>query len=234
MPRWACLGVVLLAGCENLELAGKKSTGQVTTNYFGLQASDATVAHANYKNADSAVCLRVDSVGRKILLDNPQITVRPLFAAVLSESPEIFHLDQKMVVVTEGLVKRCRSDADLAALLSHELGRMVAEREVKVSREARVPEARPPIQADVGNPSVQQQDSVQRLELAKYDKERARARQPLPRPNPANLARIYLENAGYKKSDFEAAAPLFQLAEQNMAVERQMKGTVTVQQWSPK
>ncbi len=224
-------GLAALAGCET----PASKTAQVSSNFFNLQAGSGQVTQANYSSADSAVCMRVDSVGRKLLLENPQISVRPQFAAVLSESPEIFHLDQQMIIVSEGLVRKCRSDADLAALIALELGRMVAQREGRLPDDVRRAELRKPIAVEIGpGGNALGSDVVGKLELSNYEKDRAKIRQASGRPDSAHLARMYLEKAGWEKSDFEAAAPILQIAENHVALERQLKGTVTPGQWSPK
>ncbi len=122
------LGLLLGAGCFPL-LEADKGTPLVSNNPFGIEAPPPAPTKANYVPASKEVSLRVDKVGRELLTANSQIGVRPLFGTIGSEQPEVFHLETNLIYVTEGLVKKCRSDADLAAVLAAELGKMVAERE---------------------------------------------------------------------------------------------------------
>ncbi len=62
-------------------------------------------------------------VGSQILTSNPTLGVRPVFTTIGALSEEIFHQDDKAVFITEGLVRECRTDGQLAAVLCHELGR---------------------------------------------------------------------------------------------------------------
>ena len=77
---------------------------------------------------------RVLAVGQKIVVANPQIGLRPTFATVAAPHPEIFHhggpFEGMQVFISEGLVNRRKEpDAELAALLCLELGKIVTERE---------------------------------------------------------------------------------------------------------
>src|SRR5262249_39695897 len=72
---------------------------------------------------------RVDAGGRQLLAANPQVGAKPLFHTIGAPQPEVFHRGTSDVWVTEGLVRQCATDGQLAALLCLELGKMVAERE---------------------------------------------------------------------------------------------------------
>ncbi len=78
--------------------------------------------------ASLATAARVDQVGRELLAANPFIGVDPTFHTVALPDPAIGHPDFGGVVVTEGLVNRCKTDAELAAVLATELGQMSAEK----------------------------------------------------------------------------------------------------------
>src|SRR5262249_57902882 len=69
---------------------------------------------------------RVDQVGRKILEANPQAGVKPVFRTIGAPQLEVFHRGTLEVIVTEGLVQQCPDEGRLAAVLCHELGRMVS------------------------------------------------------------------------------------------------------------
>lgn len=66
-------------------------------------------------------------------------------------------------------------------------------------------------------------DNVALAERARFDRDNPRAGKRLPPPDPNKLARDYLENAGFKAADLDAAAPLLTVAEQNYNVEKQFK-----------
>src|SRR5262245_17457014 len=153
--RWY-LGIVCCwAGCQPLQLFEEPKIATVSSNPFGLQAEN-RAAKISYQPADEALATRVDSVGRKLIAANPQIGLKSTLFATIGKAaqPEIFHVGPNMVYVTEGLVKRCPTDAELAGVLALELGKIVADREVAASPEMRNPERLAPIQVPIGN-SVQ-------------------------------------------------------------------------------
>src|SRR5262249_9704205 len=99
------------------------------------------VAHAP---ATEETARRVTLGGGKGLTSNRQTGRPPLFIAIGSPQLDIFHREGRAVWVTEGLVRQCKTDGQLAAVLCQELGKMVAEREALASPAARVPDRGPP------------------------------------------------------------------------------------------
>ncbi|MFO0809978.1 MAG: M48 family metalloprotease [Gemmataceae bacterium] len=183
-----------------------------------------TLPPVNATPASTEVAARVDAVGRGILAANPQIGAKSLFRTIGSLQPEIFHRGTSDVFITEGLVRQCQTDGQLAAVLCHELGKMVAEREAVAPTAARQPAVGPPPDVRVGTDSLlgMAPDMTRMRELADYD--RARRDQPhrLAPPNAAALSRNYLLRAGFKDADLQAAAPLLQAANANTAFEKQL------------
>jgi hypothetical protein len=173
--------------------------------------------------AESAA--RVDRLGRNILAANHQIGLRPQFMVIGSPQPEIFHKQGEALYVTDGLVKQCKTDGELAAVLCHELGKMVSDREVQRGPQAKNQRIQPPPEARIGNEAPGSYDSADRTrlaELAIFEQERRESARPLPPPNPNLLARTYLQRAGFTEADLRAAQPLLQAANGNMTFEKQM------------
>src|SRR5262249_28246993 len=145
------LGLLALGGCFPLPtFDGDKSLALVSNNPFGAEAPPAAPTRANYAPASQETSLRVDKIGKTLVEANKQIGLRPLFGTIGVEQIEVFHVDFSLVYVTEGLVKKCSSDAELAAVLAAELGKMVAERESRTSPDVRNPDKMPPIRLPVG------------------------------------------------------------------------------------
>jgi hypothetical protein len=228
------VGLLLIGGCFPL-VEGEKTTALVSNNPFGVEPPPKAPTRATYAPANETVSRRVDKVGRDLLAANKQLGLKPVFATIGVEQPEVFHIDTSWVYVTEGLVKQCKSDPELAAVLSVELGRMVAEREARTSPEVRNPEKLPPIRVPVGNNAQgRETDFTTLAELSRFEK--ANPRTPprnLPRPDPMKLARTYLENAGFQAADLDRVDPLLQAAEKNVALERQFKGVQPQSPWQP-
>jgi len=212
------------------------ATALVPTSPFGAPAAPPqqqthTVAFAP---ASRETALRVDRVGRDVLAANPQIGLKPLFATIGATQPELFHQGWKIVHITEGLVAKCQGDAQLAALLCLELGKMVAEREEMASPAMRNPERRPPMDVPIGNAGqFSAPDLTHMAELAPYDRERQRAGKRLAAPDPTVLASGYLAKAGFSPTELDAVAPLLALAERNCTLEKQISGSAPVPTWTP-
>lgn len=211
-----------------------KNLQTVSHNPFDVFAAPKGLGKVNVTPASQEVALRVDWVGRKILAENPQIGLKPLFTTAGVSKEEIFHPDQNWVVITEGLVKHCKDEGELAAILSLELAKMVAEREAVASPQTRKPEQRLPATVPIGNAGqFTGQDQTALAELARYEKDNPKKTTALSRPNPQTLARIYLEKAGYQKADLDRAEALLQTAERNCELERQFKGLPPQSNWTP-
>jgi hypothetical protein len=233
--RLLLLAALLLPGCQHLLEEPKLAT--VSSNPFAVPA-ESKVARVNYQPADEKTSMRVDAVGRKLLQDNPHSGLNPkaTFFATIGNAPqpEVFHVGTHMVYVTDGLVRRCNSDAELAAVLALELGKIVAQREAAATPAMRSPERLPPIQVPIGNAGqFTNPDLVHQVELAKYEKVRPRGPKSLPRPDPEALARDYLEKAGFLPADLDAVQPLLHAAQNHVTYERQFKGILTPGAWTP-
>ncbi len=232
--RMCLAGFCCIAGCQSAPFLQEPKMATVSSNPFGLQA-DRKNRKINYQQADEAIATRVDAAGRKLLAANPETGLQRslYFAAIGAPQPEIFHVGQNMLFVTDSLVLRCQSEAELTALLALELGKIVSEREAAATPEARNPERLPPIQVSIGNATQGTDfDRVRDAELARYERERPRNGKRLARPDPEQLARAYLQKAGFQSGDFDAAAPLVRAAQSNVSLERQFKGQAA-SGWSP-
>jgi hypothetical protein len=221
LPRWLPL---LLAASGCLSEDGKPML--VSADPFGgapRLPPPQRVAHAP---ATEETARRVTLVGEKVLTSNRQIGLHPLFLTVGSPQPDIFHHEGREVWVTEGLVRQCKTDGQLAAVLCQELGKMVAEREALASPAARVPDRGPPPEVRVGNDqggAFGASDGTRLVELARADKERHRPSLPPPPPPPPEvLARVYLQQAGFAATDLEDVLPLLRQAEEGGNLERQL------------
>ena len=73
---------------------------------------------------------------------------------------------------------------------------------------------------------------VSTAEMAKYDKQRRDLQQAPVKLDPGELARKYLEGAGYQRVDFDRVQPQLQAAEKNSAQERHIKGLPAPNSWS--
>jgi len=235
MKRYAFLaGILAVCGCFPPLLDTDKPTSLVHNNPFGAEPPPAASTRASYAPAGEETARRVDKVGKDLIEANKQIPVRPLFGTIGVQEIEVFHVGMNMVYVTEGLVKQCKTNAELAAVLSAELAKMVAEREAHLSPELRNPDRMPPIRLPQGNNVGSDGNMTAMAELAKFEASNRRTSAQAPaRIDPMKLASGYLEKAGFQTTDLEAVGPILQAAEKNVALERHFKGAAPQSPWAP-
>lgn len=209
-------------------------TTQVSGNPFGMPAPPSAPTRTNFAPANQEIAWKVDRVGRDIIAANSQFGLKVVFATIGTPQPEIFHRDDKMLVITEGLVKQCKSDAELAAVLCTELGKMVADRECLVAAEVRLPERLPPINSNFGGTGgLAGPDQTATAEILRFEKERPKKNRPLPRPDETKIASLALKNAGFTVEDLQTVQPLIRAAERNCTMENQFKGVLPASNWTP-
>ena len=233
------LPLLLLAGCLPLQFIdpslAEPESAMVPTSPFGSPGPIQQVAvKTAYAPASGETALRVDVVRRTVLAANPNLGVQPVVATVGLPHVEIFHQGPQIIYVTEGLIKRCKSDGEIAALLCLELGKMVAEREARLGARGRTAGGRPPIDVPIGNAGqFNASDQVALAELGRYEEERRLATKRRPPPDPQDLAAEYLIKAGYGKDKLDTIGPLLQDADRNYLIEKQFKTPNGAPAWSP-
>jgi hypothetical protein len=228
---FVALPFLLVVGCLNQQ----SETTLVPDNPFGGSLPGPAPTRSDYAPAPVETAARVDSLGRKILAANKQAGVKPLFRTIGVPQAEAFHYGTAEIDITEGLVKQCQTDGQLAAILCTELGKMVAEREALAGPEARQPEREPPPDVRIGTDnagSFGPADQTHLAELAKFEKRRRRSdTPPLALPDPQALARTYLTQSGYPEKELEDAAPLLRSAAANSSLEKQLTPNPPIRPW---
>jgi len=242
-PTILSLSLILLTGCTaafpwDPEKGGTapdhpvvdNRTRQVPVSPFAEPKKPAP-ARVSYPPATQETSYRVLLIKDRLLEKNQQLGLKPYAVAIGSPDPEIFHVGNT-IHVTEGLVRQCGTDQALAAVLSFELGRMVAARESSIADEIRQPERPLPIHLPIGGNSYgREADPLNHIELAQYEKQNPRKERKLARPDPQHVARTILENAGYQRTELDAVLPLLANAERNSILENQFKGTGKQSDW---
>ncbi len=197
----------------------------VSANPFGNNPTKNVPTQVMYAPATEETGKRVGLVGEKLLAANRQTSVHPAFLTIGSAQPEVFHRDTAAVYITEGMVRECKGDGQLAAVLALELGKMVSEREALARPASRTPDRWVPMEVRVGNDvggTFGAADGTHLAEVAKAQRGRANDAPPPP-PSPEVLARCYLCKAGYSSDELSDVTPLLKKAEGNYALEKQLK-----------
>jgi hypothetical protein len=230
MRRLWTAGLILLAGCELLQkLPDEPATQQVRTDPFAEPRRVLPRVQAQPASQESAY--RVELIRSKLVGENPQAGLRPNVMAVNAADPEIFHTDLNNIYITEGLIRQCQSDGQLAGVLAFALGRMVSEREAAVDDKVRQPDRLMPIHVPIGGGgNARLADPLNEIELARFEKQYPKHKK-LSRPNPHLVARTILERAGYQTTELDAALPILSNAERYAILENQFNGIAKQSEW---
>lgn len=176
--------------------------------------------------ANAEACTKVYTVGQRILTANPDLPRRLVFRTAGQPTPEIFHQGNNAIVVTQKLVDMCKTEAELAAVLALEMGKMSAERIVLAPLETTEPEFHKPIDPGrIGNDIAgvaNVQDPLRLQEMAFYEEDQRKQYAASRLPDPNRLARLYLRRAGYSEADLDRAKPILRAADEHSELQRQM------------
>ncbi len=172
----------------------------------------------------------MNDVAQRLLAANADLPIRPLFMAIGSADPEVFHRDTTVVFISEGLVNKCASEAQLAAVLSNELGKVVSTREALLALKSRQPERDPPVDLPIGHEggTFGPPDGTRLAELGKFEQSTGQGpagAHPTAPPDPQGLARTYLKRAGFTSADLAAVLPLLAEAQKHSDLELQINGS---------
>src|SRR3954469_9842992 len=152
--------------------------------------------------ASTRAATRVIAVGSAVVARNKEeIGVTPVFFTLGVPEVEISHKKGGMVVLSEGLVDRCTTDEQLAAVICHELGKLAAEQPVDRPGDREPPPA-PRLTPDVVGGGFGP-DMTRQAEEARYDRRGPRAARGGRDPgrDPRTLAEAFYVRAGNKAED---------------------------------
>lgn len=172
--------------------------------------------------ASAQAATRVHAVGREVIAANgADFRDKPVFMTVGLTEPMIFHRQSGDVVISEGLVQRCGTDAELAAVLCHELGKVAAEQAERGPPPAETDLPPAPAPGLIGGPDP---DMTRRAEEALYDRRRPRANGRAAKPDPQALAKSFLTKTGHTADDLARMEAVLREAEENAEKREFMRG----------
>jgi hypothetical protein len=210
---FAC-GLLLLCGCVH------EGTFSVEKLLGWDEPTATAAAPVSLKTAE-----RVDTLGRRIVAQNPFTGLEPLFHVVWVRESVLFHRGTAELFVSASLAEKCKTEPELAAVLCSELGKMVAEKR----RAASVGKDRDSIQ-NVTLPDGNGLDPAKAAEVARQEK-------PAARPftadelNPEKLARELLRGAGYDVAELDRVQPLLRQSQRGDDIRKQVAGTAPAPKW---
>jgi hypothetical protein len=186
-----------------------------------------------YTPAHIANAARVEELGRKIVAQNTFTGIEPMFHTQGVRETVLFHRGTDELIISEGLVEQCKSEAQLAAVLCSELGQMVAEkrnaRRAGIERDS-IPDAGLP--GGTSSAGGVADDPGRAAELA--FRERQRPRSPAPRSEPSDgkkVARELMRGAGFDPEELDRVESLLKQSPRGDALKKQMTGSAPAPLW---
>ncbi len=185
----------------------------------------------NIPQAHIEVSERVETLGQKIIGLNTFTGLEPMFWVAGVPESVLFHRGPNELIISEGLVAKCKTDAELAAVLCSELGQMVAEkravRRVGADRDTIPDAALPGGSTLAGGMPV---DASRAAEVA-YQDRRPKAAPTIAPADSAKIARDLLKGAGFDPADLDRVEPLLKQSDRGAALRKQMNSSASAPQW---
>ena len=229
----AVAGVALLlsTGCaHDGEWSVRKALGLEDAPARGPVPTGATAKDtSNLPPADLKTAERVETVGRKIIVQNTFTGIEPLFCTVDVKESVLFHRGTEQLFISKGLVDKCGSDAEVAAVLCAELGQMVAEKRAAkaVGRDVDpIPDA-----TTGGNalfPGGTAFDAGRQADLAYHERKFPKAASAT---DASATARELLKGAGYSPAELDRVEPLLKQSDRGEKIRKQMGSSAPAPKW---
>jgi hypothetical protein len=163
--------------------------------------------------ASTLSATRVNAVGAAIAAKNEgALGVKPIFFTMGVREVEISHNKSGMVILSEGLVEQCPTDAELAAVICHELGKMAAES--AAGRKDNPEPSGPRLARDVVG-GTYEPDLTRLAEDAKFGRRGSTGPGRASRADSRAIGEQLFVQAGYRADDFARMDAIVREAEDN-------------------
>jgi hypothetical protein len=222
----AGVALLLATGCFH---NGERSVH----NPFGLKNPQAPGKGPSEKDimkmtttADMAVRQRVNDLGRKILEQNTFTGLDPQFCPIGVKESVLFHVGSRQLIISQGLIEKCQTDAELAAVLCSELGQMLVEvRTAKaLGREPdQVPDVTPEGSAQL--PGGAPVNTVRQPDRTGFENRAPAPGSPAQTGDATSAARELLKGAGYSPAELDRVDSLLKLSPRSEQLRKMMAGS---------
>lgn len=220
-----CASLLASAGCLH---DGEWSVQKA----LGWDDERTTFDPKNAPRASLPVAERVETLGRKIIAQNTFTGIEPLFMTIGVKESVLFHRGTEQLCISEGLVAKCKTDADLAAVLCAELGQMVAEKRAAkglgrdIDPIKDVSHGAAPVLGG-GSPV----DPGREAELALHQKRYPRGGGGVDQFDATKTAHELLTGAGFAAADLDRVEPLLKQSDRGEKLRKQMGGSAPPPKW---
>jgi hypothetical protein len=187
---------------------------------------------AKIPSAPPDLMARVENLGRKIIAQNTFTGIDPVFFTAGVKENVLFHVGTEQLVISQGLVEMCQSDAELAAVLCSELGQMVIE---KRTAKALGRDAGPIPDATAGGgpifPGGTAFDAGRQVELARHEQQFPKDGSRAAAVDAVSTARELLDHAGYSPLELDRVTWLLKQSDRGEKIRKQFGGTAPAPEW---
>jgi hypothetical protein len=171
---------------------------------------------------------RVDDLSKRILEQNTFTGIEPVVRVISVPEAILFHRGQTELFISEGLVKKCKTEPELAAVLCTELGRMMAQKRAAIVV-GRAPDPIP----DVALPGISSDATqVRQAELALQKRRDDRERAGEQEGGEAHLARELLKGSGFNPAEYDRVQGMVKQSGRGESLQKQMGGTAPPPVWN--
>ncbi len=227
----AGIAFLLAAGCaQDSEFSFRKALGLSEAEPKGVVK---TPGPKELPPASMAIAERVELIGRKVVAQNTFTGIEPLFMTIGVKESVLFHRGSEQLFISEGLVEKCRTDSELAAVLCAELGQMVAEkRATKAAGRGDVDPIPDPSFGSSGMlPGGTPLDASQQANLAYHERKYPRGANTPDPADATSTARELLQGAGYSPAELDRVEGLLKQSDRGEKLRKQLGGSAPPPEW---
>jgi len=169
---------------------------------------------------------RVDDLAKRILDQNVFTGIEPVIRVIGVPEAVLFHRGANELFISEGLVKKCKTEAELAAVLCTELGRMMSQKRAAVAV-GRAPEPIPEIALPgIGSDASQVRQAELAMQKRRDDQKRAGEQS-----GESQLAKDLLKGSGFDPAEFDRVQGMVKQSDRGDAIRNQLNGTAPTPTW---
>ena len=181
--------------------------------------------------ASLEVAERVEVLGRKLVAQNTFTGIEPLFFTFGMKESVLFHRGSDQLFISEGLVEKCKTDAELAGVLCAELGQMVAEKRTAKAVGRDVEPLRDTNHGAGPLPGGAAFDAGRQAEIGFHEKQHPRGAARTDPIDATRTARELLVGAGYSPAELDRVEPLLKQSKRGEQLKVQMGGSAPPPDW---
>lgn len=223
----------LVAGTALVLATGCVSDGEWSVrSALGLDDERPKFDPKRLPRASLETASRVEVLGRRIIAQNTFTGIEPQIYTLDVKEAVLFHRGPNELFVSSGLVTRCKTDDELAAVLCAEFGQMVAEGRTAKALGRDVDPLRDSSHgAGPVVPGGTPYDAGQQANLAYHERRHPRPTAGVDAADADKTARELLKGAGFDPSGLDRVQPLLKQSDRGEALRKQMSGPAPAPTW---